>query len=119
MATTTKKTRLLKLFDRLAFWSVVTWAILALLVFWLFRLNSELHHNVRETQRATKANTDAIAFLCDTNAIIEALASQTVSLLKSQPNTSERAITIQVFEGYIEILKDRAPCVKAEKAALS
>jgi hypothetical protein len=106
-----------KYLDKWSFWAVVSWVVLAILVFWLFKLNEKVDNNINSVEKVTKANTDAIAFLCDTNAIVQALANQTVALLRSQPHTAAREATIDVFEGYAHILAERLPCVKAEKAS--
>jgi hypothetical protein len=104
--------------DRRGFWIVLSYTILALLVFWLFRLNARVNDSVKETRDAVQSNTDAIAFLCDTNAVVEALAEQTIVLLRSEPSSAERVATIHIFQGYARTLRDRRPCVKAERAAL-
>jgi hypothetical protein len=104
--------------DNAGFYVAISWIVMALLVFWLFHLNKRVDDSVKVTRVAVRSNTDAIAFLCQTNAIVQALAEQTVALLKSQPPTPERKVTIQVFEGYAKLLNRRRPCVKAERAAL-
>ena len=108
----------LRFLDSWRVWTFVAWLALGFLVIWLFILNSRLDDNIEETNAATKANTEAISFLCDTNAIIEALARQTIRLLKSQPQTPARQQTIVIFQGYVMVLQERAACVNAEKAAI-
>jgi hypothetical protein len=113
--------KLRRFLDSWRFWTAIAWFVLALLVVWLAVLNARVQDNIDETNAAVRAQAEAIAFLCDTNAIIEALAKQTVSLLKSDQVASPsptRAMTIVVFQGYIQVLRERAACVKAERAAV-
>ena len=107
--------------DRWRVWAVVAWIVLAAVVVWGFVLTSRLNANIAETRRASRANSNAVAFLCDSNAILEALAAQTATLLESeqlQQPTIPRAIAISVFRGYVEVLQNRAPCIRADRAAL-
>ena len=110
------------LLDGWRFWSVVSYVVLAVLVVWLVNINHRLNQTVEKTSVVTRANSDAIAYLCQTNAIVEALTNQTIMLLQSEqlapPPSIPRAVAINVFEGYAEVLRDIAPCVAADKAAL-
>ena len=114
-------TRLTRTLDSWRFWTLVAWVVLALLVVWLVVLNARLEDNIDDTDEAVKAQAEAIAFLCDTNAIIEALAEQTVRLLQSEEAANPdrtRRVTITVFQGYVEVLQQREACVNAERAVL-
>ena len=53
---------------------------------------------------------------CHTRQIIEALATQTILLLRSQPPTPARLRTIHVFEGYVVILKRDRSCKRLEES---
>lgn len=113
--------RLSRLLDSWRFWTLIAWIVLAVLVVWLVILNARLEGNIDDTDAAVRAQAEAIAFLCDTNAIIEALAQQTVTLLRSQQKADPdptRGVTITVFRGYIDVLQKREACVKAEQAVL-
>ena len=113
--------RLTRTLDSWRFWTLVAWIALAILVLWLVILNARLEENIDDTDAAVRAQAEAIAFLCDTNAIIEALAGQTVKLLQSEEAANPdqtRRVTIAVFQGYVDVLQERAACVKAERAVL-
>ena len=113
--------RLLGYLDSWRFWALVGWIVMSAVVVWVLVLQTRLDDNIKETQDATKANTEAIAFLCDTNAIVESLAQQAVVYLRSEqredPDT-DRRVLIEVFSGYVAALRGRAACVEAEKQAI-
>lgn len=117
-----KRQRLLALVDTWQFWSMVTNIALAAVVVWLLVLNAKVNRTVDAVAVTAKANTNAIAYLCQTNGIVEALTNQTIFLLQSEqlhpPKSIPRQITISVFSGYAEVLRDTEPCVKAERKAL-
>jgi heme/copper-type cytochrome/quinol oxidase subunit 2 len=116
-----RKVRLRRVLDSWRFWTLVAWIVLALLVIWLLVTNARLNDNIDETQEATRANTEAIAFLCDTNAIVQALAAQTVLFLRSEQKQDpdpDRQVTIEVFDGFVGVLEERAACVNSERQAI-
>jgi len=107
--------------DTWRFWALVSWVLLAGIVVWLVVLGGRLDANVKETKKATVANRNAIAFLCNTNAILQALTEQAAVLLQSQQLAQfsmAREITISVFRGYDDQLSDARACVRSEKAVL-
>ena len=113
--------RFTRTLDSWRFWTLVAWVALALLVIWLVVLNSRLEENIDDTDAALAAQAEAIAFLCDTNAIIQALAGQTVKLLQSEEAANPdptRRVTITVFRGYVDVLEQREACVNAERAVI-
>lgn len=111
-----------RILDDWRFYSLVGWAVLAGIAVWLFVLNARLNDTIDRVNAQTKANTEAIAFLCSTNAVLQALTAQAAYLLQTEQVaegfSQEREVTIDVFRGYITVMQNRAPCVKAEQAAL-
>jgi hypothetical protein len=106
--------------DRFRFYSVLAWVGLALVVTWLYVLNGRVDRNVRETRAAAAANANAVIFLCDTNQILQALASSAVDLLSSEQRvvyTQSRFDTIQVFNAYVDVLANRQPCREQARVA--
>lgn len=104
--------------DSRAVWSTLAWLALAGVVVWLFVLNRGLDDNTQEIKRVTAANSDAIAFLCDTNAILEAIVNLQVTLLRAdqlEHPAQQREQAIQVLRGYAQVLRDKQPCVSVEK----
>jgi Zn-dependent peptidase ImmA (M78 family) len=111
-----------RVLDDWRLYAVVAWIVLAGVIVWLFVLNERLNETIDRLDKQTQANTAAIAFLCNTNAILQALTEQSTYLLQTEQVaegfSQEREVTIEVYRGFIGVMQNRAPCVKAEQAAL-
>jgi hypothetical protein len=96
--------------------------VLALTVVWLVQTNYRLDDATKQNRSLARANADAIAYLCQTNAIVASLTDQQTFQLQSEqlfpPRSIPRAIAISILRNYAETLRDTAPCVKSEKTAL-
>lgn len=113
--------RVSRALDSWHFWALVSWLALAALVVWLIVLNGRLNTNIERTRKTSLANRDAIAFLCNTNAMLEALTAQATVLLQTEQLThpeQAREVTIEVFRGYDRELSNARACVRFEKTAL-
>lgn len=96
----------------------VTYIICGLLTVYAVHLSGR---GLSDTRKLAKENSDAIAFLCESSAILQSITGQLVLTFEDSQKVRfslQRHKTIAVLQGYQKLLRDREPCVKAEAKVL-